>query len=152
LAGYFFDSSALVKLYHPETGTSAVDQIANIADNLIRISRLTVAELTSAFAIKVRTQSISREDADAFLRQFRRDITGGKLEVFSIGESEFTAAESLVERYAFDSRLRALDSLQLAVALELRNQKLVEQFVAADAVLCEVARLEGFSVINPEHA
>jgi predicted nucleic acid-binding protein len=113
---------------------------------------LTIAELTSAFAIKVRTQSISREDADAFLRQFRRDITGGKLEVFSIGESEFTAAESLVERYAFDSRLRALDSLQLAVALELRNQDLVDQFVAADAVLCEVARSEGFAVINPEHA
>jgi uncharacterized protein len=152
LPGYFFDSSALVKLYHPETGTSAVDQVANTAGNLIRISRLTVAELTSAFAIKVRTQSISRGDADAFLRQFRRDITAGKLEVFSIGEAEFTAAELLVERYAFESRLRALDSLQLAVALELRNQNLVNQFVAADAVLCEVARLEGFSVINPEHA
>jgi predicted nucleic acid-binding protein len=151
LAGYFFDSSALVKLYHSETGTSAVDQIANTAGNLIRISRLTVAELTSAFAIKVRTQSISREDADAFLRQFRRDVTSGKLEVFSIGEPEFTTAESLVERYAFNSRLRALDSLQLAVAVELRNQKLVDEFVAADAVLCEVARLEGFSVINPEH-
>ena len=87
-----------------------------------------------------------------FFVNFERDVTGGKLEVFSIGESEFTAAESLVERYAFDSRLRALDSLQLAVALELRNQKLVDQFVAADTVLCEVARLEGFSVINPEHA
>jgi predicted nucleic acid-binding protein len=68
LAGYFFDSSALVKLYHSETGTSVVDQIANTTGNLIRISRLTVAELTSAFAIKVRTQSISREDADAFIR------------------------------------------------------------------------------------
>ena len=152
MAGYFLDSSALVKLYHSETGTSAVDRIASTAGNVIRISRLTIAELTSAFAIKVRTQSISREDGDAFLRQFRRDVTGGKLEVFSIGESEFTAAESLVERYAFDSRLRALDSLQLAVALELRNQKLVDQFVAADTVLCEVARLEGFPVINPEHA
>jgi predicted nucleic acid-binding protein len=152
LAGYFFDSSALVKLYHAEAGTPTVSQIVNTTGNLIRVSRLTVAELTSAFAIKVRTQSIGREDADAFLRQFRRDVTSGKLEVFSIGEPEFTAAESLVERYAFDSRLRALDSLQLAVALELRNQKLVDQFVAADAVLCEVARLEGFSVINPEQA
>lgn len=151
MAAFFLDSSALVKLYHAEIGTSAVDQIANTAGNLIRISRLTVAELTSAFAIKVRTQSISREDADAFLHRFRRDITAGKLEVFSIGEPEFTAAELLVERYSFDLRLRALDSLQLAVALELRNQELVDQFVAADAVLCEVARLEGFSVINPEH-
>ncbi len=151
MAAYFFDSSALVKLYHPEAGTSAVDQIVNSTANLIRVSRLTIAELTSAFAIKVRTQSISRGDADAFLRQFRRDITDGKLEVFSVGEPEFALAELLVERYAFDSRLRALDSLQLAVALELRNQKLVEHFVAADAILCETARLEGFSVVNPEH-
>jgi hypothetical protein len=111
LPGHFLDSSALVKLYHPEVGTPAVDQIVNASD-----------------------------------------IATGKLEVFSIEESEFTTAELLVERYAFDSRLRALDALQLAVALELRNRKLVEHFVAADAILCEVARLEGFSVINPEHS
>lgn len=151
MAAYFFDTSALVKLYHPEAGTPAVDQIVNSPGNSIRISRLTVAELTSAFAIKVRTQSINRKDADAFLRQFRQDITSGKLEVFSVGEPEFTTAELLVERYAFDSRLRALDALQLAVAAELRSQGLVDHFVAADAILCEVARLEGFSVVNPEH-
>jgi predicted nucleic acid-binding protein len=151
LAGFFFDSSALVKLYHPEAGTSAVDQIVGTRSNLIRVSRLTVAELTSAFAIKVRTQSISREDAELFLRQFRGDITSGKLEVFSIGEPEFAMAELLVERYAFEYRLRALDALKLAVASELRSQQLVDHFVAADAILCEVARLEGFPVINPEH-
>jgi predicted nucleic acid-binding protein len=152
LAGYFFDSSALVKLYHHENGTTVVDQIVNATGNQVRVSRLTVAELTSAFAIKVRTQSITRQDADVFLRQFQGDIAIGKLEVFSIGEGEFAIAEALVERYAFDSRLRPLDALQLAVALELRNQKLVEHFVAADAILCEVAKLEGFSVINPEHS
>ena len=151
MPGYFFDSSALVKLYHSEIGTPVVDQIVNLAGNLIRISRLTPAELTSAFAIKVRTQSIGRQDADVFLQRFRRDIANGKLQVFSVAESEFAMAEALVERYAFDFRLRALDGLQLAVALELRNQKLVEHFVAADKILCEVATLETFSVINPEH-
>ena len=115
MAGYFFDSSALVKLYHSEAGTPAVDQIVNASDNVVRVSRLTVPELTSAFAIKVRTQSISREDADLFLRQFRRDIATGKVEIFSIAESEFAMAELLVERDAFNQRLRALDALQLAV-------------------------------------
>ncbi len=90
-----------------------------------------------------------------FLRQFRKDIVIGKLEVFSVAESEFAMAESLVGRYEFDFRLRALDALQLAVALELRNQKLVDHFDAADKNLCEVATQEGFSgfsgfsVINP---
>jgi predicted nucleic acid-binding protein len=150
LAGHFFDSSALVKLYHAEVGTAPVDQIVNTTGNLVRISRLSVAELTSAFAIKVRTRSISRRDADLFLRQFRGDVATVKLGVFSIAESEFAMAELLVERYAFDSRLRSLDALQLAVALELRNQKLLDYFVAADAILCEAAGQEGFSVINPE--
>jgi len=114
LPGYFFDSSALVKIYHPEDGTPVVDQIVNAANNSARISR---------------THSIGREDADVFLRQFRRDIADGKLEVFSVAESEFAMAESLVERYAFDLRLRALDALQLAVALELRDQELIDHFV-----------------------
>jgi hypothetical protein len=85
----------------------AADQIVNAAGNVVRVSRLTVAELTSAFAIKVRTRSISRQDADLFLQQFRRDNASGKLEMFSIAETEFAKAESLVERYAFDRRLRA---------------------------------------------
>ena len=135
-----------------EAGTQVVDQIIDDTNNRVRVSRLATAELISAFAIKVRTQSISRDDADVFLRQFRGDIATGKLEVFSIREAEFAGAELLVERYAFVSRLRALDALQLAVAMELRNQKLVDHFVAADTILCEVAGLEGFSVINPEHS
>jgi len=57
----------------------------------------------------------------------------------------------MLEQYAFDLRLRALDAIQIAVALGLKSQGLVEQFVAADKVLCEVATLEGFAVLNPEH-
>ena len=152
MAAYFFDSSALVKLYHAEAGTPAVDRIANAADSRILISRLTVAEITSAFAIKVRTQSISRNDAELCLRQFRSDVATGKLQVFSIGDPEFATAELLVERYALNLRLRTLDALQLAVALQLRNHNLIDHLVAADTILCEIARLEGVSVIDPERS
>ncbi len=150
MAGHFLDSSALVKLYHAESGTPAIERIVNSPDSVARISRLSIAELTSAFAIKVRTQSINGTTLTSSCADFEVMSRIGKLEVFSIGESEFSMTELLVERYAFDSRLRALDALQLAVALELRTQKLVDHFVAADTILCEVARLEGFSVINPE--
>jgi predicted nucleic acid-binding protein len=68
LAGYFFDSSALAKLYHPEVGTPEVDRIVQAPGSRIWISRLSVVELPSVFAIKVRTQFISREDAAMFLR------------------------------------------------------------------------------------
>lgn len=150
MAVYFFDSSALAKFYHPEVGTPAVDRIIQAADSKIRISRLTVVELPSVLAIKVRTQFINRDDARVFLRQFRQDIISQKFEVFAVREIEFATAERLIERYPFNLRLRALDALQIAVALSLKNQALVDHFVAADRILLEVAGIEGFSVVNPE--
>jgi predicted nucleic acid-binding protein len=95
LAAYFFDSSALAKLYDPEVGTPEVDRIVEHAGNQIRISRLTVVELPSVFAIKERTRFISREDAGLFLRQFREDIVARKFQVFAVREAEFAVAERL---------------------------------------------------------
>ena len=66
-----------------------------------------------------------------------------------MGELTFALAESLVERYAFEMQLRALDALQLALALELRESHLIDRFFIADAVLYEIAKLEGLAVINP---
>ena len=152
MPGYFFDTSALVKLYHFEAGTSTVDQIASAPQNVIRISRLTAVELRSAFAIKVRTNVIDRQDADQVLRQFREEVAGGKFEIFSVGESEFAMADKLIERYAFDRHLRALDALQLSIALELRDQDLIDFFVSADRILGEVAGMEGLKVIDPERS
>ena len=71
MAAYFFDSSALAKLYHPEVGTPKVDRIVQATDSEIGISRLTAVELPSVFAIKVRTRFISKEDAEFLIRQFR---------------------------------------------------------------------------------
>ncbi|MGO9254802.1 MAG: hypothetical protein ACLQU1_00655 [Bryobacteraceae bacterium] len=45
-----------------------------------------------------------------------------------------------------------MDAIQLAVALEVQLRIGVEALVAADKVLCNIAALEGFAVINPEHA
>jgi hypothetical protein len=46
-------------------------------------------------------------------------------------------------------QLRALDALQLAVALELREAHLIDYFVTADIVLNEVANSEGLEIVNP---
>ena len=83
------------------------------------------------------------------MRRFQGDLTRGKFEVFAIGESAFALAESLVERRAFEMQLRALDALQLAVALELQEAQLIDHFVTAETVLDEVARIERLTTINP---
>jgi predicted nucleic acid-binding protein len=150
LAGYFFDSSALSKFYHVELGSAEVESIIQSKENEIRISRLTVVELASAFAIKVRTKVLTQEDAQLLTRQFRHDLVSGRFEVFAIGDAEFRVAEFLIHRHAFHERLRTLDALQLAVGLALRDENLLDYFVSADQSLGRVATLESLQILNPE--
>lgn len=77
MASYFVDSSALAKLYHPEVGTQAMDRIAVAAETEINISRLTLVEIPSVFAIKVRTNFITSEDAALVLLDFTRILLRG---------------------------------------------------------------------------
>jgi predicted nucleic acid-binding protein len=102
----FFDTSALGKHYHPEVGTSKVDQLLAVQGTRHFISRLTVVEIQSA--------------------------------------------QQLLRRIAPAQNLRTLDALQLAVALSLHGQGLVNQLVCADQGFCSIAAVEGLTTINPE--
>lgn len=86
MSAYFFDTSALAKLYHPEIGTPKVVEIVEAVGAQIRISRLTVVELRSVFAIKVRTQVVTQEDVSLLLRQFQEDVVSRKFHVFAVNE------------------------------------------------------------------
>jgi hypothetical protein len=71
------------------------------------------------------------------------------MEIFVVTEYHYRQAEALIGQYGFQHRLRSLDALQLAVALDLRDQAIGQTMVASDKTVCEVARLEGLSVLNP---
>jgi hypothetical protein len=90
LAGYFFDSSALVKLYHPEPGTPVADRIVNSGADVVRLSRPSVAEIISAFAIKARMKFISHDDARTLVLRFRGE--GGLIGCLVIAEGLFCSA------------------------------------------------------------
>jgi hypothetical protein len=47
-------------------------------------------------------------------------------------------------------KIRTLDALQLATALDLRERAVLDHFMCADVNLCQIATAEGLSVINPE--
>jgi predicted nucleic acid-binding protein len=59
MPGYFFDTSALVKHYHPEAGSAEVDRLWNDPLQSLFASRLSALEIVSAFAGKVRAGAIS---------------------------------------------------------------------------------------------
>lgn len=85
---YFFDTSALVKRYHEEVGTAAVDEAFDDADASFLISDLTVIECHSAFAKKVRTQEIEEEDFQVTMHRLKQDIDRDLLRLRTIGEQE----------------------------------------------------------------
>ena len=86
-----------------------------------------MVELRYGFAIKVRTQVVTREDVDLLPRQFQEDVVSRKLQVLAVSEPEFALAERLIEKYAFNKPLRTLDAIQLAVALGLKRQGLIDR-------------------------
>ncbi|MBI4874348.1 MAG: type II toxin-antitoxin system VapC family toxin [Acidobacteria bacterium] len=150
MAGYFLDSSALAKLYHAEVGSAAVEQMVPHSAAAILISRLSVVEVQFVFAGKIRSGMISTGEAAGLRHRFLEDITNGVLKVVALTGDDYEGAGALIERHGASHGLRTLDSLQLAVALSLHRARAVENFVAADKVLCKVAAVEGMPVIDPE--
>ena len=62
----------------------------------------------------------------------------------------YELAEHLVDVHGLSIGLRTLDSLHLAIALDLRQIKLIDSIIAGDKGLCRVAPLEQLVAINPE--
>lgn len=150
MAQYFFDTSAAVKFYHAEAGTPEVSAIFDEPGRSVRISSVGLLEIQSAFAMKVRAGVLDRTAAGEQRARLLLDIASDDIEVFTVTEDHFAAAERLNGRHGFAHRLRTLDALQLAVALDLRSQGLLEYFVVADQALGDVAAIEGLTVLNPE--
>jgi len=150
LPGYFFDSSAVGKLYHGEVGSECVGELVDQAGSGAYISRLTVVEIQSVFAGKVRTGEISVDDVEAVRNRFLADLKMRKLKVAAIPHAYFGVAESLIRQHGISLSLRTLDALQLTVALDLHSRGLIQRFVAADKILCKVAVAVGLDVLNPE--
>jgi predicted nucleic acid-binding protein len=150
LANYFLDTSAFAKRYHPEAGTSAVMAIFAESGHTVRISTLTLLEVQSVFAMKVRSHVITRAQAGGLRARMLLDMAADEFQVFGLSAYHFDTAEGLLGRHSFTHPLRTLDALQLAVALDLNEQGYLDHFVVSDKALAEVATVEGLAVRNPE--
>jgi uncharacterized protein len=151
LPHYFLDTSALAKLYHKETGSEYMDRILREPGSQSLISRLSIVEMESVFAVKVRTGEIDQRDVEIARRSLRADLSRQRLLVGPpIQTHHYQTARTLLVRYGAAEGLRTLDALQLAVALGLLQIGLITVIVAADQKLCRVAVLAGCSAVNPE--
>lgn len=69
----------------------------------------------------------------------------------AITDPHYAEAERLLKQHGNIFRLRTLDALQLAAALDVHGRGSLDAVVAADNVVCQVGAAEGLAVTNPEN-
>lgn len=82
--------------------------------------------------------------------ELARDIDEGRFAVVELTNHIQALAISLLKKHAPTRALRTLDALQLAVAVDLKEQGRLGTFVVADETLADVATQEGITAVNPE--
>ena len=147
---YFLDSSALVKRYVVETGTTWVRSITDhSARNAIIIAHVTLVEIVSGTMRRRRENTITPRTARAVRLLLDRHASYAYW-VIGLSSPIVRRAEDLLETYP----LRAYDAVQLASALESNARLTGAQqpslaFVSADNRLSAAAVAEGLPTDDP---
>lgn len=152
---YYFDTSALVKYYVTEPGSTWVRQLVDQTDadtdqpvNTVFMAEISLVEVASALAILSREGRITRRDRDKAYRHFMNDAWH-LFDLLPLVTAGFLTAARLTQRHP----LRAYDAVQLAVALRrnalLAQVKLALIFVSGDKQQLTAAESGGLTVENP---
>lgn len=150
MAVYFFDSSAVVKRYVSETGTTWIIGLADPrTNNHIHLARITGVEVIAAIARRSREGSLSTDDAAIAIADFRSDFNTTYRTV-EITSGLIAGAMRLAETYS----LRGYDAVQLAAALEVNAHTVslglpAVTLVSADRGLNTAAVAGGLTVEDP---
>ena len=150
MSGYFFDTSALVKHYHPEVGSDKVWKILFDANHRCFVSRLGMLETQIVFAAKVRGGFISDAEFLKYRHYLFTDASRRLFRIIRVMGRHYDEAERLVGRVGTIGGLRTLDAIQLSVAALLKARGAIDYFVCADKKLAHLASIEQFAVIDPE--
>jgi predicted nucleic acid-binding protein len=152
MATYFLDTSAIVKRYIVEPGRLLLLAICDPDQGHdLYISQAALVETVATFCRKTHEKSITTDKRDKLINAFRQDTHEG-YGIRLVTTGMYTQAGNLCRSH----RLRAYDAVQLACALDLRNETRTQQapvpiFVCADNNLLAIASAEGLQVENPNN-
>ena len=150
MPAFFFDSSALVKRFARERGSSFVLSLLRpSAKNRLYSARITEVEVCSALTRQQKANAITADQAANGLRRLRHDLPRRFTQV-AINEDLIIEASRLAEAYA----LRGYDAVQLGAAVMANNERMSNGLsrliiVSADTELNDAAKAEGFRVEDP---
>lgn len=98
MTDYYFDTSALVKLYHDELNTSVVEEIFSNEENQIFISEIACIELYSSLYRLRRMNQISEDVLNAAIASFEDDCAY-RLAIQVVTSLNVEQAKAIIKRY-----------------------------------------------------
>jgi len=142
---YFFDTSALMKYYHPELGSERVIALINDPANTHYVSELIRSEFFSALHRRYRNLEINETELDETLAEF--DSSLEQYQFCPLSTDVLREAERLLRNEGRSLPLRTLDSLHLATFGAFGDPTWT--FVSTDDQLLAIAEALGPPVLNP---
>lgn len=154
MSNYFLDSSALVKRYLTEAGSSWIHEITSLnTGNTVTIAEITLVEVAAALAARCRApKGITRQERDAAVNLLAKHFET-EYQLVPINRIVLDYAVFLTQN---DHKLRGYDAVQLSTALAA-NQSFLQAglssltFVAADRDLLVAAQKEGLTAESPDN-
>ena len=141
---YFFDTSAVVKIYHQETGSDRILPLYRSGDTIM-ISELSKVEFLSTVHKKMRTGEITGETLDALKNRFFADCSG-RFVVIHVASFIVDSALDIMNTHGKTNHLFSLDALQIATLSMIAEKDIT--FVCADKRLITLVKKMGTSVLE----
>lgn len=143
----FFDTSALIKLFHDEIGTENITEIVNDPQNKMWISELTVIEFINFTYRFYRESRINDKELSDLICEFDKECD--RFNIVSLNEAVIKEARELLTKLGKSIPLRSLDALQLASYNLVYEDNKDWAFVTSDIRLIQIFQITGGKVINP---
>jgi len=143
---YFLDSSALVKRYIREEGTTRMVDLVRGAERLA-VARIALVEVTSTLVRRSRGGDLESQTLGGLLRAMEDEFRK-RFEEQPLTDATLARSADVARTHA----LRATDAIQLASALQCAGglgTRAELTLLSADQELNEAARREGLTVLDP---
>lgn len=141
----YFDTGVLLKLYLPER--RAVEAVAFVNASPVKppVNSLHELEMRSALRQKTGRAELTETECDALIAQVESDLATGVHERVTVSWPDvFTTAEVLSAAHGVATLCRSLDTLHVALAMELG----ATEFCTFDLRQSRMAAAAGLTVIS----
>jgi predicted nucleic acid-binding protein len=141
----YFDTGVLLKLYLPEPRAAEAVAFVNANPGKAPINNLHELEMRSALRQKVGRGELTHTECDVLIDQVESDLTTGVHEQVTVSWPDvFATAEALSAAHGVGTLCRSLDTLHVALALELG----ATEFCSFDLRQSRMAAAAGLAVIS----